>query len=75
MERVLLVVDLEHEAARPGDELLLVGLDAEREGHQLGQPLGLAPVAGDERLEASAERVALRDSRPRRRSRCRTWSG
>ena len=59
VERVLLVVHLQHQPARSGDELLLVGLDPEREGHQLGQAGALAPMAGHERLEAPAEGVAL----------------
>ncbi len=59
MEWVLLVVHLQHQPARSGDQLLLVGLDPEREGHQLGQAGPLASMACDERLEAPAERVAL----------------
>ena len=50
---VLLVVHLEHQAAGPGDELLLVGLHPKRERHQLGQVGPVTAVAGDERLEPS----------------------
>ena len=59
VEGVLLVVHLEHQPAGARDELLLMGLHAEREGDQLGQVGTVAAVAGDQRLEASAERVAL----------------
>ena len=55
VERVLLVVHLEHQAHRPGDQLLLVGLDPQREGHQLGQVLRRGvPVAVDAGLEPRA---------------------
>ena len=51
MERVALVVDLEHDAHRPSDELLLVGLHPQRHPDQLRQrdhqgrprPLGRPP--------------------------------
>ena len=46
VQRVLLVVDLEHQPHRPGDQLLLVGLHPQRDPHQLGQlrpRLGVAP--------------------------------
>ena len=35
VQRVLLVVDLEHQAHRAGDQLLLVGLDPQADGHQV----------------------------------------
>ena len=40
VQRVLLVVDLEHQPHRAGDQLLLVGLDPQRDPHQLGQVVG-----------------------------------
>ena len=46
VQRVLLVVDLEHQPHGAGDQLLLVGLDPQRDPHQLGQlgpRLGVAP--------------------------------
>ncbi len=66
VQRVLLVVHLEHEAAGAGDELLLVGLHPQREGDQLGQVGGVTAMTGDERLEAAAERLRLGPARGRR---------
>ena len=46
VQGVLLVVDLEHQSHRPGDQLLLVGLHPQRDPYQLGQlgpRLGVAP--------------------------------
>ena len=43
----------------PGDQLLLVGLDPQGQGDQLGQVGRVTAVAGDERLEPSVEGVAL----------------
>ncbi len=48
VQGVLLVVDLEHQPHRAGDQLLLVGLHPQRDPHQLGQlgpRLGVAPEA------------------------------
>ncbi len=62
VERVELVVDLEHQAHRAGEQLLLVGLDAQRDGDQRGQ----AGRATDSRprsdqlgVEAPPERLPL----------------
>ena len=37
VERVLLVVDLQHQPHRTGEQLFLVGLDPQRDPHQLGR--------------------------------------
>ena len=72
---VALVVDLEHEPHGPGGQLPLVGLHAQREGHEVGQ-VGVGGGAGRAAavpLEAGAEPVAVR--RPGRRGRTRPAPG
>ena len=63
VERVELVVDLEHQAHRAGEQLLLVGLDAQRDGDQGGQA-GRAtdgrPRSDQLGVEAPPERLPLR---------------
>ena len=59
-------VDLQHQAYVAGDQLLLVGLDAERDGHQVRPVVASArPDAGDPLLQLVAERVGA--ARLRRR--------
>jgi hypothetical protein len=56
VERVLLVVDLEDQPHRAGHELLLVGLDTQRDAHQLGPVLGRArPALAESLLEPRRE--------------------
>ena len=59
-------VDLQHQAYVAGDQLLLVGLDAERDGHQVRPVVASARTdAGDPLLQLVAERVGA--ARRRRR--------
>ncbi len=50
VQRVALVVDLQHEAYGARDQLLLVGLDPQRDPHQLGQVLVAHPLVARQLL-------------------------
>ena len=67
VERIELVVDLQHQADRPGDQLLLVGLDPQRDGHQRRQPGGRPAGTGQLRLQPAPEPGARTGGRAGRR--------
>ena len=75
---VLLVVDLEHEPDRPGHELLLVGLHAQRDPDQLRQVGGVGSrlqPAGQPLVERPGRRGATPSGRCRGRARHRVGDG